>query len=81
LSENQAVQSILSIFREQMPSIDKVTSDEAKHQGDVTSIALHDGLLYSAGSDGKVKVGKPIELKIVESFLSFSSCCRFGMPT
>lgn len=39
-----------------MPSVDKVTADDKKHCGDVTSIAFHDGYLYSAGSDGKVKV-------------------------
>jgi hypothetical protein len=37
-------------------SIDKVTSDEHKHFGDVTSIALYRDHLFSAGSDAKIKV-------------------------
>lgn len=36
-------------------SVDK-TTDDNKHSGDVTSIVLHDGFLYSSGSDGKIKV-------------------------
>lgn len=37
---------------------DKVTDDMHKHDGDVTSIILHEGILYSSGSDGKIKVIK-----------------------
>lgn len=39
-------------------SIVKATADDKKHEGDVTSISLHNGTLYSAGSDGKIKVRK-----------------------
>lgn len=37
-------------------SVDKVTADDKKHEGDVTSIIFHGEILFSAGSDGKVKV-------------------------
>lgn len=36
--------------------IDKVTADDKQHFGDVTSIILHENILYSSGSDGKIKV-------------------------
>lgn len=55
------------------PVIDKSTHDDKKHSGDVTSIVLHDGVLYSAGSDGKVKVSTAEsterEVLMVEKFL------------
>lgn len=37
-------------------SVDKVTSEDKKHFGDVTSIFFHSEHLFSAGSDGKIKV-------------------------
>lgn len=39
-------------------SVVKVTCDDKKHIGDVTSIIYHNGHLFSAGSDAKIKVGK-----------------------
>lgn len=43
--------------RNKMPAkVDKVTSDDNKHDGDVTSIVCYGNNLYSAGSDGKIKV-------------------------
>lgn len=36
--------------------VDKVTADSEKHSGDVTSIVCRNGIIYSAGSDGKIKV-------------------------
>lgn len=49
-------------------SIVKAAADDKKHNGDVTSIKLHDEKLYSAGSDGKIKVR---ETKISRNFLKF----------
>lgn len=37
-------------------SVAKVTADDKMHQGDVTCIVYHEGTLYSAGADGKIKV-------------------------
>jgi hypothetical protein len=37
-------------------SVEKVTADDKKHEGDVTCIVYHDGTLFSAGADGKIKV-------------------------
>ncbi|CRK90634.1 CLUMA_CG004336, isoform A [Clunio marinus] len=37
-------------------SIIKTTDEQTQHQGDVTSITFHDGRLYSAGGDGKIKI-------------------------
>lgn len=42
-------------------SVDKVTSDDKKHLGDVTSIIFHNRHLFSAGSDAKIKVDRKIE--------------------
>ena len=39
-------------------SVDKTTSDDVKHFGDVTSICYYNEHLFSAGSDGKIKVWK-----------------------
>jgi len=39
-----------------MVAINKVTGEEEVHSGDVTSIALHNGFIFSAGSDSKIKV-------------------------
>lgn len=47
-------------------NISKITPDDKKHHGDVTCIILHDNILYSAGSDGKIKVD--IALKNLEIF-------------
>ncbi|XP_070497009.1 uncharacterized protein [Chironomus tepperi] len=37
-------------------SVDKTTSDNSKHFGDVTSICYYNGHLFSAGSDAKIKI-------------------------
>ena len=37
-------------------SIDKITSEDKKHFGDVTSVWHHNGILFSSGSDAKIKV-------------------------
>jgi len=37
-------------------SIDIVTGDDNKHCGDVTSVIYFNEHVYSAGSDGKIKV-------------------------
>lgn len=37
-------------------SVDKVTGESSKHFGDVTSICYQNEHLFSAGSDGKIKV-------------------------
>lgn len=40
------------------PIVDKITPDVFKHNGDVTSIIFHEGNLYSAGADARIKVIK-----------------------
>lgn len=39
-------------------SVDKITSEDKKHLGDVTSVWYHNGNVYSAGADAKIKVSK-----------------------
>jgi hypothetical protein len=38
--------------------VEKVSSAEEKHMGDVTKLVYFNGHVYSAGGDGKVKVSK-----------------------
>lgn len=44
-----------------MVAINKVTPEEEVHSGDVTSIAVHNGFIFSAGSDSKIKVNIVIQ--------------------
>jgi hypothetical protein len=37
-------------------SVQKVTAEDKKHEGDVTCIFYHEGTLFSSGADGKIKV-------------------------
>jgi len=39
-------------------SVDKTSSDNSKHYGDVTSMCYYNEHLFSAGSDAKIKVRK-----------------------
>lgn len=55
-------------------SVDKVTSEDKKHLGDVTSIIFHNGHLFSSGSDAKIKV----ELKTEENSRLKSSFIDLG---
>lgn len=48
-------------------SVVKAAADGQKHEGDVTSIILHEETLYSAGSDGKIKVDKRI-IRVIHNF-------------
>lgn len=36
--------------------LDKKISDLDKHQGDTTALVYNNGILYSGGADGKIKV-------------------------
>lgn len=36
--------------------VDKIISESDKHQGDATALVYNNGILYSGGADGKVKV-------------------------
>lgn len=47
--------------------VDKTASDDKKHVGDVTSVWYHNGNVYSAGSDAKIKVSD--FRKILQKFL------------
>lgn len=54
-------------------SVVKIVSAEEKHDGDVAFILVENELVYSAGSDGKVKVrilkGFSIFTKLLDFFL------------
>lgn len=36
--------------------VDKKISESDKHQGDTTALVYNNGILYSGGADGKIKV-------------------------
>lgn len=47
--------------------VDKVTPSDRKHAGDVTSIILSGEVLFSAGSDGKIKVTARRSFEVFEA--------------
>ncbi len=52
-----------------MPGKIEIVAEE-KHVGDVTSVVYHDGKVYTAGADGKLKVSVGFQITRKTNFCS-----------